>query len=156
MHKTHKTAHAENPMTPRRPSRNSPCPCGSGKKYKHCCRGKGFDWLADDQGPSHRALPLADEARAVREQQRQRFRQRYARELGADEPLFFAGPALEHVEHHLSAAMQGASLDPAFLHAFEQTGLLVSTANEHLIPAADLARWHAAVADYRARHDAGA
>lgn len=21
----------------RRPSRNEPCPCGSGKKYKHCC-----------------------------------------------------------------------------------------------------------------------
>ncbi|MBT9613719.1 MAG: tetratricopeptide repeat protein [Burkholderiales bacterium] len=25
------------PMTP---SRNAPCPCGSGKKYKHCCAGK--------------------------------------------------------------------------------------------------------------------
>lgn len=23
------------------PSRNSPCPCGSGRKYKHCCGGKG-------------------------------------------------------------------------------------------------------------------
>ena len=22
------------------PSRNAPCPCGSGKKYKHCCAGK--------------------------------------------------------------------------------------------------------------------
>ena len=21
-------------------SRNAPCPCGSGKKYKHCCLGK--------------------------------------------------------------------------------------------------------------------
>jgi len=21
------------------PGRNDPCPCGSGKKYKHCCRG---------------------------------------------------------------------------------------------------------------------
>ncbi|MFH1731549.1 MAG: preprotein translocase subunit SecA [Planctomycetota bacterium] len=24
----------------REPSRNAPCPCGSGKKYKHCCMGK--------------------------------------------------------------------------------------------------------------------
>jgi hypothetical protein len=23
-----------------RPGRNDPCPCGSGKKYKHCCAGK--------------------------------------------------------------------------------------------------------------------
>jgi SEC-C motif len=24
-------------------SRNARCPCGSGKKYKHCCYGKGFE-----------------------------------------------------------------------------------------------------------------
>ncbi|MEG2355650.1 MAG: SEC-C metal-binding domain-containing protein, partial [Clostridia bacterium] len=23
--------------TPGAPGRNQPCPCGSGKKYKHCC-----------------------------------------------------------------------------------------------------------------------
>jgi SEC-C motif len=28
-------------------SRNAPCPCGSGKKYKHCCYGKGVE---DDLG----------------------------------------------------------------------------------------------------------
>ncbi len=27
------------------PPRNAPCPCGSGKKYKHCCR--HTDWLAE-------------------------------------------------------------------------------------------------------------
>ena len=27
-------------------SRNDPCPCGSGKKYKHCCYGKDIDWSA--------------------------------------------------------------------------------------------------------------
>jgi hypothetical protein len=32
-------------------SRNDPCPCGSGKKFKHCCMGKGIDWQA------RRALP---------------------------------------------------------------------------------------------------
>mgnify|MGYP000139971920 CR=1 FL=1 len=27
-------------MFPEKLSRNAPCPCGSGKKYKHCCSGK--------------------------------------------------------------------------------------------------------------------
>ena len=27
--------------TPGAPGRNQPCPCGSGKKYKHCCGAKG-------------------------------------------------------------------------------------------------------------------
>ncbi|MGZ3337755.1 MAG: SEC-C metal-binding domain-containing protein [Isosphaeraceae bacterium] len=30
-------------MSKKRISRNAPCPCGSGKKYKNCCYGKGFD-----------------------------------------------------------------------------------------------------------------
>ena len=30
-------------MTRKNPSRNAPCPCGSGKKYKHCCYGKGIE-----------------------------------------------------------------------------------------------------------------
>jgi hypothetical protein len=28
-------------MGRKRISRNAPCPCGSGKKYKHCCSGQG-------------------------------------------------------------------------------------------------------------------
>ena len=33
-------------MAQRGPSRNGPCPCGSGKKFKHCCLSKGIDWDA--------------------------------------------------------------------------------------------------------------
>jgi hypothetical protein len=31
-------------MAGNRISRNAPCPCGSGKKFKHCCYGKDIDW----------------------------------------------------------------------------------------------------------------
>lgn len=34
-------------MARKKVSRNDPCPCGSGKKYKHCCYGKGVE---DDLG----------------------------------------------------------------------------------------------------------
>ena len=30
-------------MARKKYSRNAPCPCGSGKKFKHCCYGKGFE-----------------------------------------------------------------------------------------------------------------
>jgi SEC-C motif len=30
-------------MSGERISRNAPCPCGSGKKYKHCCYRKGLE-----------------------------------------------------------------------------------------------------------------
>jgi hypothetical protein len=142
-------------MAPGKPARNAPCPCGSGRKFKHCCRDKGFDWVVDDAGQAQRAIPLSDEALAVLEQQRQQFQQRFGRPPAPDDRLFFDAPPLEQVEHRLVAAMKRAGLDPAFIHAFEQTGLLVSTDNEHLIPEAELARWHAAVAAYRAAHQAG-
>lgn len=141
-------------MTLRQPSRNAPCPCGSGKKFKHCCRNKGFDWLEDEHGQTGCEVPLDCDTQAILEQQCQKFRQHFGRDMEPDDRLFFDAPPLEQVEHRLVEAMQRAGLDPAFIHAFEQTGLLVSTDNQHLIPAADLARWHAAVAEYRNRNDA--
>ncbi len=41
-------------MSPKRLSRNAPCPCGSGKKYKHCCYAGD---LEDDLGPDLRREP---------------------------------------------------------------------------------------------------
>ena len=48
-------------------------------------------------------------------------------------------------------AMKQAGLDPAVIHAFEKTGLLVTEANEHLISDKDRAEWEAAVREYRTK-----
>jgi hypothetical protein len=140
-------------MAQRGPSRNGPCPCGSGKKFKHCCLGKGFDWLEDQHGRPSRNVPLSAEVAALLDRQRQRFRQHFGREPGPDDLLFFDAPAPEQLEHQIAQAMRQGGLDPAMIHAFEQTGLLVSEENRHLIPQKDLEAWEAAVADYRRRHE---
>jgi preprotein translocase subunit SecA len=36
-----KTNHDESPIIEKKIARNSPCPCGSGKKYKQCCGKSG-------------------------------------------------------------------------------------------------------------------
>jgi hypothetical protein len=41
-------------MPHKRLSRNAPCPCGSDKKYKHWCYGKGVE---DDPGVSSARQP---------------------------------------------------------------------------------------------------
>jgi len=43
-------------MAQSRVSRNDPCPCGSGKKYKHCCLRKGI--AASSPRPSHSLTDL--------------------------------------------------------------------------------------------------
>jgi len=45
--------------------RNDPCPCGSGKKYKHCCLGKTA--LPDEKGPAQQAMREIREALNSRE-----------------------------------------------------------------------------------------
>src|SRR5437879_6331042 len=88
-------------MARKRISRNAPCPCGSGKKYKHCCYGKGFEYVEGERGGIDRSTPLPDEMKTVLEEQRQKFIEKYGREPGPDDPVFFDLPPLEHVEHQM-------------------------------------------------------
>src|SRR5205823_13275825 len=140
-------------MARKRISRNAPCPCGSGKKYKHCCYGKGFEWQEDEEGGVYKSVPLSDEMKTVLEQQRQKFVEKYGREPGPNDPVFFDMPPVEQVEFRTVQAMKKAGIDPAIIHAYEKTGgLLVTEENRHLISDKDLAAWQAAIEEYRAKH----
>jgi SEC-C motif len=139
-------------MSKKRTSRNAPCPCGSGKKYKHCCYDKGFEWIEDEDGAVGKAIPLTEEIKEVFEQVRQAFTDKHGREPGSDELLFTDLPHLEHLEAMLVGDMKAAGVDPAFIFAFEKTGLLVSEENQRLIPEKNLEEWRSAVEEYRRKH----
>ncbi len=49
-------------MAQKKISRNDPCPCGSGKKYKHCCLGNDIDWSARTAPARRPPLPRLPEA----------------------------------------------------------------------------------------------
>jgi hypothetical protein len=132
-------------------SRNAPCPCGSGKRYKHCCLNKGFDWLVDEKGDKLKSIPMPKELGEALEQQKQRFVEKYGREPAPDDNLFFDMPPLEHAEHFIVEAMKKAGMDPTIIYAFEKTGLIVTEANEHLISDKDRAEWEAAVREHRTK-----
>jgi hypothetical protein len=106
----------------------------------------------DEQGRMGREVPLDPETLAALDEQGRKFRQRFGREPGPDDLLFFDAPPLEQVEHQLVEAMKRAGIDPALIYAFEQTGLLVTEDNQHLIPERDLQAWQTAVGEYHARH----
>lgn len=140
-------------MSRKRISRNAPCPCGSGKKYKHCCYHKGFEWQEDEQGSVYKSVPMSSEVSEILDEQRQKFIDKYGREPGPDDPVFFDMPPLEHVKHEMVQTMKAAGLDPAFIYAYGKTGLLVTEENQHLISDQDLAVWQDAIAEYQSRHD---
>lgn len=49
----------------------------------------------------------------------------------------------------LVAAMRTVGIDPALIHAYEETGVVVSEGNEDLWSENDLRRWEAAIEEYR-------
>ena len=113
-------------MAGKKLSQNAACPCGSGRKYKHCCISKGFDWVEGEGGTVRKSVPLPAEAVAILHEQRRKFVERFGREPGPGDPVFFDLPHPEHVE-----AMMVAGLDEAIVHAFEKTGRLVTEQNRH-------------------------
>jgi len=139
-------------MTKRKVSRNAPCPCGSGKKYKQCCLRKSFEWLEDDEGQFFKSIPLSDELTDLLDAQRRSYVEEHGREPDPDDLLFPDMPHFEHAEHEMIQAMKAAGIDPAMIYAAEQTGRLVSEDNQHLLSDMELAEWHAAVEEYRAKH----
>ena len=96
-------------------------------------------------------MPLSAAAAALVEEPFQQFRQQFGRDPGPDDPLGFDAPPLEPVEPQLVQARPRAGVDPALIDALEQTGLLVTADNQHLLPERDLQAWYAAVAAYHAR-----
>jgi hypothetical protein len=140
-------------MAHKRLPRTAPCPCDSGKKYGDCCWNKGFDWLEDENGDIFKSVPVSDEMAEVIEEQRQRFVKEFGREPGPGDHLFFNMPPLEHVEHFIVQGMKQAGVHPAFIYAFEKTGLMVTEANLHLISDKDRVEWNAAIEEYYDKHN---
>jgi hypothetical protein len=132
--------------------RNAPCPCGSGKPYEDCCWGKGFEWVEDEAGTVYKSTPVTPEVQDALEQLRQAFVQKYGREPGPDDLLFPDLPHTERLEAMMVEDMKAAGMHPAFIYAFEQTGLLVTQENQHLIPDEDLAEREAAIEEYEEKH----
>ena len=139
-------------MTRKKISRNAACPCGSGKKYKQCCYGKGFDWTEDEQGSISRAIPVSDDLLGALEMLNRQFVTRRGREPGPNDRVFDGAPPLEQIEHWTVEAMKKADVDPAIIYAYEETGLMLSEENENLVPESDVAEWEAAIEAYEQKH----
>jgi SEC-C motif len=139
-------------MSRKRISRNDPCPCGSGKKYKKCCYGKDFDFEEDDKGNLFKSVPISDEMANLLQEQRQKYIEKHGREPGPEDKIFFDMPHPEHLEHMMVEDMKKAGINPAIIYAFEKTGRLVTEDNQNLLSDADLDEWQAAIDEYEAKH----
>ena len=129
-----------------RTSRNEPCPCGSGKKYKKCCYGKGYEFEENEKGTIRRVVPMDDQLSDLLQKQ--------IDGLGEEaknnpESLLFPDMNQEHVEFEMTQIMEKAGIDPAIIFAFQETGLMISEENMDQFSQRDLDLWQSKIEEYR-------
>jgi hypothetical protein len=103
----------------------------------------------DDSGTIRKTVPISDELGDQLAQHMDDLSIDLGRELSPEDAVFPDLPHFEHIEHGIVEAMKSSGVDPALVYAFEQTGLLVSEENRHLISPSDMAEWESAVSEYR-------
>ena len=136
-------------MSSHRVSRNEPCPCGSGKKYKQCCYRKNFTFEEDSNGTIRRSMPISDGLASML--------QDHVDSLGSDHDpnaLLFEGINLEHAEFEMVRNMQKAGINPAIIYAFQETGMLISEANLDRISKKDLDLWQSKIEEFHHKNSA--
>ena len=106
--------------------RNADCPCGSGFRYRHCCRNKDFE---HDDGEIHRHMPMTDEMLKLV------CMVCGARDAGALQPI------VEWFKHETAKAMQKAEIHPALVHAFAESGLMLHEGSDRKCPTAYITEW---------------
>lgn len=105
--------------------------------------------------PTSRFAKVPPRVQQLLAEQLEKFRKKFGRDPGPDDPLFFdpreAEPMpLPDVAHHALEAMSKANLPPEFAYAFRRTGLLGLRKDKSAWDPADIAEWNAAIDEYHA------
>ncbi len=102
-----------------------------------------------------RQVPVNREISAQLEEQREAFRQKFGRDPGPDDPIFFDPGAdqpapypYEKWQQTMIEAMLKAGVYPALIYAFKKTGMLLTAMNRDQWPKRDIQAWNDAVAEY--------
>ena len=101
-----------------------------------------------------RTVPMTPEIADAITQQKRLFREKFGREMGADDPVFFDADAdtpqemnAEKVDKAIIEAMVAADMNPSYIYAFKKTGLLVTEENWNKLSPEDQAEWNAAISE---------
>lgn len=110
--------------------RNDPCPCGSGKKYKHCCRDK-------HEAAERAAFAAARAAAAAEYPQRQaRFKERQARLEHEDELARTSNAVIDlldtgKVDQAEQAARELLARFPDVHDGYDRLGMVFEARGDH-------------------------
>jgi hypothetical protein len=107
-----------------------------------------------------RSVPLSAEMREALKQQTAAFKEKFGRDPGPEDPLFFdphadtPRPASESAEYLAEVdaavlqAMQAANIRPELIYAWKRTGFIATEHNWELLTEAQRVEWTAAIEEF--------
>lgn len=110
-----------------------------------------------------KTIPLNAEAQRAIQEQLRKFREKFGREAGPEDPIFFDPDAdtpqpiskvgLDEMTGQILSAAGKAAVRPELIYAMKKTGRIVTESNQHLLTDEELQEWQDAIEEYLALVD---
>jgi len=124
------------------------CPCGSGKKYKNCCKKKNFKYIqSEEEHKIQRAVPIHPELEKGLRQEKIRFKKLFGRTPG-DNDFVLGGVLEKDLKRSYKIMKREGNVDKAWLYASNKTGLMLSKENMDLLPQREINEFMNSMKEY--------
>ena len=110
-----------------------------------------------------KTIPLNAEAQRAIQEQLRKFRKKFGREAGPEDPIFFDPDAdtpqpiskagLDEMTSQILSAAGKAGVRPELIYAMRKTGRIVTESNQQLLTDGELQEWQDAIEEYLALVD---
>ena len=110
-----------------------------------------------------KTIPLNAEAQRAIQEQLRKFREKFGRDAGPEDPIFFDPDAdtpqpvskagLDEMTGQILSAAGKVGVRPELIYAMKKTGRIVTESNQHLLTDEELQEWEDAIEEYLALVD---
>jgi hypothetical protein len=131
--------------------RNEICPCGSGKKYKHCCFNKDYVFFENSDGETVKSIPINEPVVSdILNKQENRFKDVFGRERINREPIFLDGLLISEDDYKEKVVelLKSINVRPQIIYAFEKLGYCILEGQQGKYTDKELDEWDNAIQEY--------
>lgn len=127
---------------------NDECPCGSGKKYKDCCKKKDIKYCYKDKNTYTKEMKMDKETRDMLFITAAQFKAIFGRAPGNDD-FMVSGVLDNQMNRYMRKLKLEGALPNDYLYAYDRTGILLSPYNYNKFSDMEIEEFEEAQEEYR-------
>lgn len=126
---------------------NEKCPCGSGKKYKDCCKNKEIKYYYKDKNTYTKSMHLNEESKDIMFITKNQFKDIFGRPPG-DDDFMISGVLSNELERAVRKMKLEKVLPNDYLYAYDRTGIMLSPYNYNMFSDIEIEQFENARKEY--------